>query len=59
MSFSFKSIRDFFRNKITARRPNIWQKLFLLRKVYPTKIFRIFYTQFGEDIILKPNKPMQ
>ncbi len=59
MSSFFQSIRNFFRKKITARRPNIRQKLFLLRKVYPTRIFRIFYSQFGQDIILKPNKPMQ
>lgn len=59
MSSSFQSIRNFFRKKITARRPNIRQKFFLLRKIYLTQIFRIFYSQFGQDIILKPNKPMQ
>ena len=59
MNSPFQSIRDFLRNKITASRPNIRQKLFLLRKVYPTRIFRIFYSLFGQDIILKPNKPMQ
>ena len=59
MNSPFQSIRDFLRNKITASQPNIWQKLFLLRKVYPTKVFRLFYSQFGQDIILKPNKPMQ
>ena len=53
MNSSFQSIRDFLRNKITASQPNIWQKFFLLRKIYLTKVFRLFYSQFGEDLILK------
>ena len=53
MSFSFKSIIRFFQKKITEDRPNIWTWLFLFRKIYIIKFFRIFYSQFGEDIILK------
>lgn len=59
MSSPFQFIRNFFRKKITASQPNIWQKFFLLRKIYLTQIFLIFYSQFGQDILLKPNKPMQ
>ncbi len=53
MSSPFQFIRNFFRKKITASQPNIWQKIFLLRKIYLTQIFRFFYSQFGEDLILK------
>lgn len=53
MSSPIQAIKDFFRKKVSARRSNIWQKLFLLRKIYLTKIFRLYYSQFGEDIILK------
>lgn len=53
MSSLFQFIKNFHRKKITASSTSIWQKLFLIRKVYITKIFRIFYSQFGEDLILK------
>ena len=57
MNSPFQFIKNFFIKKFTTCHPNIWQKLFLLRKVYLTKIFRIFYSQFGEDIILKEYIP--
>jgi len=57
MKSILNSIQHFFRKKISSERPNIWQKLFLLRKMYITKIFRIFYSQFGEDIVLKAFLP--
>lgn len=53
MSFSFKSIIQFFQRKLSADHSNIWKRLFLFRKIYLTKVCRIFYSQFGEDIILK------
>lgn len=53
MSFSFKSITRFFQNKISEDRSSIWTWLFLFRKIYIIKIFKIFYSQFGEDIVLK------
>jgi FkbM family methyltransferase len=53
MNFSFKPIIRFFKNKISEDRSSIWTWLFLFRKIYIIKIFRIFYSQFGEDIVLK------
>ncbi len=53
MSFSFKSIIRLFQKKVSEDRSSIWTWLFLFRKIYLTKVFRIFYSQFGEDIILK------
>ncbi|MDH5790264.1 MAG: hypothetical protein OEZ27_06695, partial [Nitrospinota bacterium] len=53
MSFSFKSIINSFQRKVSEDRSSVWTWLFLFRKIYLTKVFRIFYSQFGEDIILK------
>lgn len=53
MSFSFKSFTCFFQNKVSEDRSSIWTWLFLFRKIYIIKIFKIFYSQFGEDIVLK------
>ena len=53
MSFSFKSITSFFQKKISEDRSSIWTWLFLFRKIYIIKIFKIYYSQFGEDIVLK------
>lgn len=53
MSFSFKSFIRYFQKKVTEDRSSIWKWLFLLRKMYFIRNFRIHYSQFGEDIILK------
>ncbi len=53
MSFSFKSIIRLFQKKVSEDRSSIWTWLFLFRKIYLTKVCRIHYSQFGEDIVLK------
>ena len=53
MSYFFKSLSRFFQNKVSGDHSNIWSWLFLFRKTYVIKFFRIFYSQFGEDIVLK------
>jgi len=43
----------FIEKKLLAPGLNIIKKLYLIRKVYLTNLFRTFHAQFGEDIILK------
>ncbi len=44
---------NYFISKILSDKKNIWKTLFLVRKAYFTKYFRNYYSQFGEDVILR------
>jgi len=48
-----KFFSKFIERKLLAPGSNIIKKLYLIRKVYLTNLFRTFHAQFGEDIILK------
>lgn len=44
---------SYFFKKILSEKKNIWKTLYLFRKVYLTKYFRSYFSQFGEDVILR------
>ena len=48
-----KTLAEFFRKKLTDPRANLWKWLYLVFKVFFSKPFKVYYSQFGEDIVLK------
>lgn len=57
MTSIIDSLKQFLRKRISSPTPNIWQRLFLFRKLYIIKFFRVCYSQFGEDLVLRDSIP--
>lgn len=45
-------LSEFIQKKLSDPKPNIIQKIYLIRKVYFTNRFRTYHSNYGEDIIL-------
>jgi len=47
------TLKQYFLAQIQSDKPTLWKKFFLFRKVYLTQYWRCYFSQFGEDVILR------